>query len=222
MAISMLSSNSGSIYTVLDPSTSTDAGTDAVSGSGTTDTGETEAADVVPALAGSSNALQSLFALASPASGETASLVSSVVNAALNAPSSGAVTMPSTFGIDPASLASVSQPDASFTTSATNTAATTGSATGVATGTGATASASSASTSLSSDGAGSTTTVNSDGSTTTTTINPDGSVSVETSPATSSASSSPTGNTGVDDSYLAYLTLPSIPIDNSVDYSDGG
>lgn len=226
MAISTLSSNSASIYTVIDTTTQADPGTTANSDNSPDDAG----LDETPALAGSSNALQSLFALTQPDGGVTAALVADVVNATLAAPTDAGTsdTTPSTFGIDPSSLASVSQPDTAFTGSPANA---TDTAPGTLPAASTSVSASGADTSSASAAlasAGSTTTTNSDGSTTTTTINADGSVSVETSPAasdtgtTSSASNNPSQTPSVDDDYLAYLTVPTIPVDNSMDYSDGG
>lgn len=212
MDISTLSSNPASIYNVLDATSPSDGG-DGAATTGSDAASDDAAVNETPALAGSSNALQSLFALTQPATGFTANLVTNVVNGVLNAAPGSASTnvLPSTFGIDPSSLPSVVQPNVAFTGLTSNAAAS--NATAV------TASAMAS--------AGSTSTVNGDGSITTTTTNPDGSVSVETSAgsptsAAAASSSAATTSSGVDDSYLAYLSLPSIPMDNTTDYSDGG
>jgi hypothetical protein len=211
MSLSSLGVSVSSAYSslTLPSQTSTDT-SNADTSSADTDTPEQD-----PALAGSSNSLQAIFALTQGAPGVTAALVSQVTTAALNAPADSASTdAAQTFGIVSTDFAPVAQPDATFTGSPTPATAQ------VATAATSAGAADAGSTSAILAGSSSTTTTNSDGTEMTTTFNADGSVTVETTGAPTTSVARTSSQSSVDDSYLAYLTVPTIPVDNSVDYSD--
>lgn len=219
MSLSPLGSSINTAYSPLTPQTQTS--TDMTNAD--TSSADTETAGQDPALAGSSNSLQALFALTQSTPGVTAALVSQVVDAALNAPSDSSTTVAQTFGVASTDFAPVAQPDATF--SGSTAAATSSGTQSAAPATASVVAATTGAASLTSASSSSTTTTNSDGTETTTTLNADGSVTVETTgTATNSDASSSSANASsqasVDDSYLAYLSLPTISVDNSVDYSD--